>query len=241
MILIHACKLFKDCYKPYIYIDNEKSNKAWKSVQIPEEVAYNRKRYKPKTASKLAGTIPDVIKNFGINTLVFTIDNGIGSQEFRDSVLPLQYKLVKLNHSLKEKRLKSLKEAQVTLSQALNVKEALGELRKILLKQVKATWETRQRKAEEIVKMLTKSTIQSTETAKLVTLYDELKVSLGNINKDNELLQMVNAVGENVTYQRMLDDLDSLHEQGKHYSSDSAFYLDLLGCDCMGSLHGINI
>ena len=79
--------------------------------------------------------------------------------------------------------------------------------------------------------MLTKSTIQSTETAKLVTLYDELKVSLGNINKDNELLQMVNAVGENVTYQRMLDDLDSLHEQGKHYSSDSAFYLDLLGCD----------
>ena len=91
--MIHACKLFKDCYKPYIYIDNEKSNKAWKSVQIPEEVAYNRKRYKPKKAPKVAGMIPDVIKNIGINAIVFTVDNGIGSQEFHDSVLPLQYKL----------------------------------------------------------------------------------------------------------------------------------------------------
>ena len=79
--------------------------------------------------------------------------------------------------------------------------------------------------------MLTKSTIQSTEISVLATLYDELKVLLGNINKGNELSQVVNAVGENVTYQRMLDDLDSLHEQGTHYSSDSAFYLDLLGCD----------
>ena len=191
----------------------------------------NKKRYKTTKVPKVAGTIPDVIKNFGFNTLVFTIDNGIGSQEFRGSVLSLQYKLVKLNHSLKEKRLKLLQEARVRLSQALNINEALGELRDILLKQVKATRETRQTKAEEIIEMLTKSTIQSTETAELVTLYDELKASLGNINKGNELLQIVNAVGENMTYQRMLDDLDSLHEQGKRYSSDAAFYLDLLGCD----------
>ena len=149
---INPCQLFKDCYKPYI--ESEKFNKPWKSIQIPEEVASNKKRYKTNKTPKVAGTIPDVIKNIGINALVFTIDNGIGSQEFRGSVLSLQYKLVKLNHSLKEKRLKSLKEAQVRLSQALNINEALQELREILLKQVKSTWETRQSKAEKLLRCL---------------------------------------------------------------------------------------
>ena len=55
---------------------------------------------------------------------------------------------------MKEKRLKSLKEAQVTLSQALNVNEALGELSEILLKQVKATWETRQEKLKKLLRCL---------------------------------------------------------------------------------------
>ena len=224
---VDPCSLFKECYKPYILLGD---TQAGKTNQIPEEVASNRKRYKNK-ALKVAGTIPDVNQNIGIRTLVFNIDNGIGSQEFRESVLSLQHKLVKLQHDLKEKRFKSLQQARAKLSQALNIKEALGELREILLKQVKASCEFRQQKAEEIVELLTKSTMQSTVTDELTVLYEELKPSLGKVSKNNELGQIVNSVGENVTYQKMLDDLEILSEQGKHHSWDSEFYLDLMGCD----------
>lgn len=117
------------------------------------------------------------------------------------------------------------------LCQALNVNEALGELREILLKQIKAAREVRQNKADEIIMLLTKSTTQPTATAELANLYDELKISLGQVTKDNELSKIINALGENVTYQKMLDDLDSLQEQGKHHGSDSEFYLDLMGCE----------
>ena len=226
--------LFKECYKPYI--DDEQPNKQpGKGNQIPEEVASNRKRHKNRVVNydKLAGAIPDVsvIQNAGINTLVFTVDNGIGPQGFRDDVLNLQHMLGKVQHILKEKRLKSLQEARVRLSQALNVSEALGELREILLKQVKTVCEIRQRKADEIITLLTKSTTQPTTTAELAALYDELKISLGQVTKDNELSKIINALGENVTYQKMLDDLDSLQEQEKHHSSDSEYYLELMGCD----------
>ena len=232
IIDIDPCKLFQECYKPFI--DDEQPNKPpRKGNQIPEEVASNRKRHKTRAINhtKVAGTIPDVIQNAGIHTLVFTIDNGIGSQELRDSVLHLQHKLGKLQHGLKEKRLKSIQEVRVRLSQALNVNEALRELREILLKQVQTVCEVRRRKADDIIMLLTKSTTPPTTTAELSALYDELKVSLGQVAKDNELSHIINALGENVTYQKMLDDLDSLQEQGKHHSSDSEFYLELMGCD----------
>ena len=226
---IDPCTLFRECYKPYI--DDEQPNKQpGKSNQIPEEMASNRQN-RVVNFNKVAGTIPDVIQNAGINTLVFTVDNGIGSQEFRDSVLELKCMLGKLEHVLKEKRLKSLQEARVRLSQALNVSEALGELREILLEQVKTVREVRQRKADEIITLLTKSTTQPTAIAELAALYDELKISLAQVTKDNELSKIINALGENVTYQKMLDDLDSLQEQEKHHSSDSEYYLELMGCD----------
>ena len=221
---IDPCSLFKECYKPYILLGDAQ---AGKNNPTPEEVASNRKRYKNKTL-KVAGTIPDVIQNAGIHTLVFNIDNGIGSEEFRKSVLSLQHKLVKLQHDLKEKRFKSLQQARAKLSQALNINEALGELREILLEQVKDTCELRKQKAKEIIELLKKSTMESAVTDELAALYEELKPLLG---KNNELVQIVNAVGQNVTYQKMLDDLESLIEQGKHHSLDSEFYLDLMGCD----------
>ena len=223
---IDPCSLFKDCYKPYISLEDVQCGK---SNQILEEVASNKKRYKNK-ALKVAGAVPDVIQNAGIRTLVFTVDNGIGSQEFRDSVLQLQFKLVKLRHDLKEKRLKSLQQARAKLLQVLNINEALGELREILLKQVKTTCEFRQSKADEIIELLTKSTMQSTVTDELATLHEEVKPLL-KVNKNHELVQIVNAVGENVTYQKMLDDLENLSEQGERHSWDSEFYLDLMGCD----------
>ena len=58
-----------------------------------------------------------------------------------------------------------------------------------------------------------------------------MKSSLDKANKDNELSNVANSLDVHVSSQRMLDELDGLQEQGKHLSSDSEFYLDLMGCD----------
>ena len=222
---IDPCTLFRDCYRPYIY-----DEKSYKPGITPEEVKSNKKECTNRALNEVAGTLPDVIENAGIHTLHFTVGSGIGSQKFRDSVLNLKYILVKPQRSLKEKRLKTLQEARVRLSQALNIKLALAELREMLLKQIKAASEIRQKKADEIVELLTKSKGQPIVTDELAALYDDVK-NLRDKGKDHELSKIVNSLGENVTCQRMLDDLDSLSEQGEQYRSDSEFYLDLMGCD----------
>ena len=210
---IDPCSLFQECYRPYIY-----DKKSYKPGITPEEVKSNKKECTNRALNEVAGSLPDVIQNAGIHTLHFTVGSGIGSQKFRESVLNLKYILVKPQHSLKEKRLKTLQEARVRLSQALNIKLALAKLREMLLKQVNITSEIRQRKADEIVEPLRKSKAQPLVTDELTALYDDMKNLLG-------------ALGENVTCQRMLDDLDSLNEQGKDCRLDSEFYLDLMGCD----------
>ena len=221
-------ELFKECYEPFI--NDEQPNKLPGKVNwTPEEVESNRKGRinKGMDNSKVAGTIPDNIYNAGINALVFTVDNGIGSQEFRESVVDLQCELSKLSHRLKEKRLKSLQDARVRLSQVLNINEALKELREMLLKQVKAACKVRQTKSDEISKLLAKSATQSTVTDELDVIYDEIKAPL----RRAELSQIINALGENVTCQRMLDDLDHLQEEGKRHNPDSEFYLEFMGCE----------
>ena len=54
--------------------------------------------------------IPDVLKNTGIAAFVFTVENGIGSEEFREYISKLKGKLVQLHNQLKQDRLQSLKE-----------------------------------------------------------------------------------------------------------------------------------
>ena len=73
--------------------------------------------------------------------------------------------------------------------------------------------------------------MQPEVTGELEKLYDEVKTTLHDANKGDELSNIADALGENVTYQKMLDDLDSLLEQGKHHKWDSEFYLNLMGCD----------
>ena len=227
--------LFKECYRPYM--DDEQSLKTY---LIPEKVMSNKKECKSGAFSELAGSIPDVIENYGIRALIFTVDSGIGSQEFRNGVLDLKYILVKLEQSLKKERLISLQEAQVRLSEALDIKLALSKLQEILLEKLEESCKARQRKAGEIVELLTKSKMQPKVTVELEALYDEVKTTLRKANKGNELLHIADVLGENVTYQKMLDDLKSLCEQEKYRSWDPEFYLDLMGCDWARYIDTIN-
>ena len=126
------------------------------------------------------------------------------------------------------------------LSETLDIKLALSKLQEILLEKLEESCKARQRKAGEIVKLLTKSKMEPKVTVELETLYDEVKTTLRKANKGNELLHIADALGENVTYQKMLDDLKSLFEQEKYRSWDPEFYLDLMGCDWARYIDTIN-
>ena len=218
-------KLFLQCYKPYI---EEKPFGGKLTKELPQQETSTKARQVKKGAHKLAGAIPDVLKNTGITALVFTVDNGIGSEEFRENISKLKSKLVPLSHQLKQNRLQLLQEARVRLSQAINVSEALAKQKELIHEKMKDAHEAKCKKVDELIDVLTKSKEQPTPTD---TWHEEVKSSLNKANKDDELSHVANSLDVHVSNQRMLDELNSLQEQGKHLSPDSEFYLDLMGCD----------
>ena len=121
-----------------------------------------------------------------------------------------------------------MQEARVRLSEALNVSEALEKQKELIHEKMKDAHETRCKKVDELTKILTKSKEWPTSSG---TWHEEVKSSLDKANKDNELSNVAKSLDMHASNQRMLDELDSLQEQGKHLSSDSDFYLDLMGCD----------
>ena len=219
-------KLFLQCYKPYI--EEKPFGGKLTNEELPQQETSTKARQVKKGAHKLAGAIPDVLKNTGITALVFTVDNGIGSEEFRENVSKLKSKLVPLSHQLKQNRLQLLQEARVRLSQAINVGEALAKQKELIHEKMKDAHEAKCKKVDELIDVLTKSKEQPTPTD---TWHEEVKSSLDKANKDNELSHVANSLDVHVSNQRMLDELNSLQEQGKHLSPDSEFYLDLMGCD----------
>ena len=220
-------ELFLQCYKPYMD-EKPSSSKSIASKEIPQQETSTKARQTKKGALKLAGAIPDVLKNTGITALVFTVDNGIGLGEFRDNMAKLKCKLVPLSYRIKQNRLRLLQEARVKLSQALNISEALAQQKELICKKAKDLHNSRCKKADELIQVLTKSKEQPTP---LDTWHKEVAASLDKANKDNELSHIANSIKENVTQQGMLDELEDLQEQGKLYGPDSDFYLDLMGCD----------
>ena len=218
-------ELFQQCYKPYM---DEKPSRGKPSKVIPQQETSTKARLTKKGALKLAGTIPDVLKNTGITALVFTVNNGIGSEDFRKSMSELKSKLVSPPLQIKQNRLWLLQEARIKAMQALNISEALAKQKELIHKKIKHSCDARCEKADTLIEVLTKSKGQLTLTD---TWHEEVTASLDQANKDNELSNIANSVKDCVTYQGMLDELESLQEQGKQYGPESDFYLDLMGCD----------
>ena len=218
-------ELFQQCYKPYM---DEKPSRGKPSKEIPQQETSTKARQTKKGALKLAGAIPDVLKNTGITALVFTVNNGIGLQDFRESVSKLKGRLVPLSHQIKKNRFRSLQEARIMLSQVLNISEALAKQKELICEKIKHSHDIRCKKADTLIEVLTKSKGQP---APMDTWHEEVTASLDKANKDNELSHIANSVKDSVTYQGMLDELENLLEQGKQYAPDSDFYLDLMGCD----------
>ena len=219
-------ELFLQCYKPHI--EEKPMSGALTNKEIPQQETSTRARQAKKGACKLAVAIPDVLKNTGIAAFVFTVENGIGSKEFREYISKLKGKLVRPSYQLKQDRLQSLKEARVRLSQILNVSEALAKQKELMSEKMIKAHEARCEKVDELVNVLTKSKEQPTSTD---MWHEEVKSSLDKANKDNKLSHIGDLLSDYVSQQKMLDEFDRLQEQGMHHNSDSEFFLELMGCD----------
>jgi len=209
-----VCDLFTEPFKPHI---DESSYK-----QFGGEVKHSK-----KGSLKSAGTIPDVIRNFNIYTLVFSLEDGIGSRLFRESVVEHKSDIVPLPHELKERRLKSLLEARKRLSKALNVSQALQEQKNLVAEKLLEQSDIRCQKADEIIQLMEKC---KTESKELKERQKILGTSLNEI-KESEIDTIQSAIQQDVEHHRMHYELESLQEMEKNHGQGSNFYLDLIGCD----------
>jgi len=210
-----VCDLFSDHFTPFI-------------DEGPYKQFGGKVNHSKKGSLKSAGTIPDVIRNLSIYTLVFSLEDGIGSKQFRDSVVELKSDLIPLTHQLKEQRLKSLQEARIRLSKALDVSEALREQKKMVVQQLQEQFAIRCQKADEIIELMKQC---KTKTEELTDKHKKyLGTSLNEI-KESEIDTVINALQHNAEYHRMYCELESLQETEKNHVPGSDFYLDLMGCD----------
>ena len=148
-------KLFLQCYKPYIEEKPFGGKLTNNHEELPQQETFTKARQAKKGAPKLAGAIPDVLKNTGIAAFVFTVEKGIGSEEFRENVAKLKSTVVPLSRQLKQNRLQSLQEARVRLSQTLDVNEALAKQKEQIHGKIKDTHKARCNKVDELIQLLT--------------------------------------------------------------------------------------
>ena len=84
VVNIHPKDLFPTHFTPYI---QEKCSKPPPNEgEIPQQESTIKQKNKPPACKKVSGTWPDVLGNAGIETLVFSIDEGIGSTDERDKI-----------------------------------------------------------------------------------------------------------------------------------------------------------
>ena len=84
IVEVDVLKLFPECYKPYI--SEKLSRVSTSDDQLPQETTMVAKQSGNKGTKQTVFASPDVIGNHGINAMVFTLEDGIGTKEFRESV-----------------------------------------------------------------------------------------------------------------------------------------------------------
>jgi len=229
IVEIDMLKLFPECFRPYTF--EKPCNLPATSDQLPQQETTTVAKQSMKGAKKTAFATPDVIGNHGINTVVFTLEDGIGSEEYRKSVLQLKSRLIKLPKELKQRRLKSLQDARIRLSEALNVSEALGVLKKVIIEKMDEKITERCKKSDGIISLLSETKEHKTKVEELKAQVCKLKDGLCKAMQMNDLKSIVNALTHNLDFQVMLNDLECLLETEKSHSSDPDFYLNLMGCN----------
>ena len=229
VVEVDLLQLFPECFRPYTY--EKPYNLSASDGQLPQQETTTVAKQAGKGAKKTVFTTPDVIGNRGINAMIFNLEDGIGSEEFRKSVHQLKSNLVQLPFELKQRRLKSLEDARIRLSHALNVSEALGALKQVIIEKMKEKFTERCKKADSIISLMSNTKEPKTDIKELEEQVCTIQDGLGKAMQMNDLKSIVNALTHNLDHQVMLNDLESLLETEKSHSSDPKFYLDLMGCN----------
>lgn len=225
-------QLFAECFEQAID-ENPISTKCVhaQNSQLPQHETSMVAKTSKRGSTKVVGVTPAYDHNSGIHAMVFTLDEYIGTPKCHDKVVELNTTLVKLPEKLMQQRLLWLQEARARLSCALNVSEALEELKQLVSYRMRERISMRCLLAKAIIETMAEVQEQKSTIDELTTQVSKLKGSLEKSMGNNELTSLADALSHNLEHQKMLDSLESLQELEKSYSSDPKFYLNLMGCD----------
>ena len=223
---IHPNVLFPTCFTPYIH---EKRNKPPCDGELPHQESTIKQKTKPHT-SKIGSAFPDALGNAGIETLVFSINDGIGSKADRDKMTTLKGKLFQPSPDLKQQRLQSLQEARKRLSKAIDVSKALKMQDEQIVEQIKTDFDKRSDVIDDTISILSSLKIQKSDIDELTAQVNESKTSIGKL-KESALQSLQTALSNNLDNEKMHQDLQKLKEKEGSDASDQNVYLDVMGCD----------
>ena len=219
---VHPKVLFPVCFVPYIQENYSEPPCDGKS---PQQESTVKQKTNPVCSEKIGGALPDVIGDAGIETLVFSINDGIGSKNERDIIIKLKGRLFQPTPELKQQRLKSLQEAHTRLSKAINVSEALKIQDEQIAEQMKTDFEKRCNTIDDTIGMLKSLKMYKTDIDELSAQEDESKGSLGRI-KESNLKIVQTTISSNLENKKMHRDLQKLKEK-----EDIKTHILLMGCD----------
>ena len=218
--------LFPTCFTPYIKESRGKSRCEGESPNQESSLKQETNLH----ATQIGGAVPDVLGNAGIETLVFSINEGIGSKSDRDKIIKLQGKLFQPSADLKQQRLKSLQEARKRLSKAINVSEALKIQDDQIVDQMRTDLAKRCDVIDKIVNTLLPLKTHTTDINELTTQVNKSKSSLGKI-EESSLQSVQTALSNSLSNENMHQDLQKLKEMEDSNTLDENVYLDVMGCD----------
>ena len=117
-----------ECFKSYSD-DRFSSSDKFQLLETEE-------RYTEKETRKMAGAITGD-GNVGSHIMVFTLKNGLDKKEFHDKIkVQLENAIKEFPEETKKKNLEKLQKAQVRLSLALNISEALEKLKSLITEKI---------------------------------------------------------------------------------------------------------
>ena len=208
--------LFPKCFKP---CKGESSSVS----QIIERQAENH-------TAETAVTVPDTDDDVGSHVIIFSLKNSIGEDFRKKMALQLIDATKEFKSEMKKSQLKSLKQAQLRLSQALNAGEALVKLKTSLIKKKDKGFTTHYQCGSE--------TEQSRSiNDEYILRIDKMRNSLCDIMKEFENKCDIQVVKESLSSLKqnfetnsklVIDNLDSLNRNMKELENDTKSIVDVL-------------
>ena len=228
---VELCELFPKCFMPNI----DESDSSGRCPQVGKMEKQNKK----ETKKSVGGTLPDPEGSYGSHLIVSTLKSGIGTNEFRKTIASqLKYAAEKefstgLAKVMQKEKLKWLKEAQLRLCKAMNIKEALKQLKGVIIKKMEERFTTCQSGNKVVVQLKEMKRCRSI-TDKLTAQVNELCTTMHQFKNDQTLetlpseLLIASTKIFNDDSESIINDLYSVNESIKEIQNDTNSVVDVL-------------